>query len=91
MPPASAPLALDGEQYIEWGGALRWLYSDEDASVVRRVVSALGGHATLYRGARDDEPLFHPLAPAMMQLQRRIKQAFDPAGILNPGRMYAEI
>ncbi len=91
VPPASAPLALDGEQYIEWGGALRWLYSDEDASVVRRVVSALGGHATLYRGARDDEPLFHPLAPAMMQLQRRIKQAFDPAGILNPGRMYAEI
>ncbi len=91
VPPVCAPLKLDGEQYIEWGGALRWLYSDEDAAVVRGAVSALGGHATLYRGARDDEPLFHPLAPAMLQLQRRIKQAFDPAGILNPGRMYAEI
>ena len=91
VPPACAPLKLDGEQYLEWGGAQRWLHSDEDAAVVRGVVSALGGHATLYRGACDDEPRLHPLAPAMMQLQRRIKQAFDPAGILNPGRMYAEI
>ena len=39
--------------------------------------------------ARD--AVFHPLAPAVAGIQRRLKQAFDPAGIFNPGRMYAGV
>jgi glycolate oxidase FAD binding subunit len=35
--------------------------------------------------------VFHPLAPAMLRLHQRIKAAFDPRGILNPGAMYAQI
>ncbi|HSQ05619.1 MAG TPA: FAD-linked oxidase C-terminal domain-containing protein, partial [Burkholderiales bacterium] len=34
--------------------------------------------------------VFHPLAPGLMKLHQRLKRSFDPAGILNPGRMYAE-
>ena len=31
-----------------------------------------------------------PLSPALLALHRRLKKAFDPRGILNPGRLYAE-
>jgi FAD/FMN-containing dehydrogenase len=27
----------------------------------------------------------------MLRLHRALKRAFDPAGILNPGRMYADL
>ncbi|KAB2842968.1 MAG: hypothetical protein F9K47_07965, partial [Burkholderiales bacterium] len=30
------------------------------------------------------------LSPVLLELHRRLKRAFDPARILNPGRMYAE-
>ena len=45
-----------------------------------------GGHATLFRGDSDYER-FHPMAPALQRMQRRIKQAFDPDGLFNPYRM----
>jgi len=31
------------------------------------------------------------LAPPLDQLHRQIKAAFDPAGIFNPGRLYADL
>jgi glycolate oxidase FAD binding subunit len=34
-------------------------------------------------------PVFEPQAPALAALTRRIKDAFDPNDILNPGRMVA--
>jgi len=49
-----------------------------------------GGHASRFRaGAAADmrDTVFHPLAPAVAGIQRRLKQAFDPAGIFNPGRL----
>ena len=50
--------------------------------------AAAGGHATLYR-AQDKAPgVFHPLAPAVAAIHQRLKAAFDPAGIFNPGRLY---
>jgi glycolate oxidase FAD binding subunit len=91
VPPTTPPLALPGEAVIDWGGALRWLCSDADPGAVRSVVAASGGHATLFRGAGPEDEVFHPLAPAMLRLHQRIKAAFDPRGILNPGAMYAQI
>jgi glycolate oxidase FAD binding subunit len=31
------------------------------------------------------------LNPALLALHRRLKAAFDPKGILNPGRLYPEL
>jgi len=89
VPSAASALILKGEQLIEWGGAQRWLKSDgANAAGIRSSVAAAGGHATLYRGADKSVGAFHPLAPALMKIHERMKQAFDPAGIFNPGRMY---
>lgn len=89
---STAPeLNLSGPQLVEWGGALRWIKSDDAAMAVREAAHKAGGHATLFRRGAPDISAFHPLPETMMQLHRRIKQAMDPAGILNPGRMYKEL
>jgi glycolate oxidase FAD binding subunit len=91
LPSVTPPLALPGAQLIEWGGAQRWLRSDERADVIRAAAAQAGGHATLFRGGDKSARVFHPLAPAVMAIHRNLKQAFDPARIFNPGRMYADL
>lgn len=90
LPPRTAPIELPGEQLIEWGGALRWLKSKADAATVRAAAAGAGGHATLFRA--DDKPAgaFAPLSRELARLHRELKSAFDPAGVLNPGRLYPE-
>jgi len=91
VPPAVAPLPLDGDCLMDWGGAQRWLATELPAGQVRAAAHAAGGHATLFRGGDRSDDIFQPLPPDLLALHRRIKQSFDPAGILNPGRMYAEL
>jgi glycolate oxidase FAD binding subunit len=88
--PTAPPLGLPGRQLIEWNGALRWLKAGADAASVRAAAAAAGGHATLFRGGDKSVGVFHPLPAALMKLHRNLKQALDPAGILNPGRLYSE-
>jgi glycolate oxidase FAD binding subunit len=91
LPPATAPLDLGGDWLIDWGGAQRWLYSDEDPAIIRDTAAAAGGHATLFRHGDPAEDIFHPLQPALLKLHQKLKQAFDPVGILNPGKLYKEL
>lgn len=87
--PAAAPaLNLPGASLTEWGGALRWLRTDLPADLVRQRAAALGGHATLFRGHDGRGEVFQPLAPALRVLHMQVKQALDPLGLFNPGRMY---
>ncbi|NMG76278.1 glycolate oxidase subunit GlcE [Aromatoleum diolicum] len=88
LPSSAAPVKLAGQQFIEWGGALRWLRSDAAADTIRERVASLGGHATAFRGFDREGEVFHPLAAPLMVIHGRLKQAFDPAGIFNPGRFY---
>jgi glycolate oxidase FAD binding subunit len=90
LPSATPPLTLPGAQMIEWGGALRWLASQADARTVRDAARRAGGHATLFRAADKSAGAFQPLAPAFMKIHRELKREFDPQGIFNRGRMYAE-
>ncbi len=90
LPSVAAPLALPGRQLIEWGGAQRWLHSSADAAAIRAAAIQLGGHATLFRGGDKSAGVFQPLTPTLAKIHLRLKNAFDPAGIFNPGRMYEE-
>lgn len=93
---ALGPLVLG--RFYDWGGGLVWIAADAagdaGAAAIRAVLKREGGHATLVRGP---EPLraaievFEPLSPPIMALTRGIKAAFDPSGVLNPGRMYAGV
>lgn len=88
LPQTAPAFALPHPQLIEWGGGLRWVSGELDAPQVRATVAGLGGHATLFRGGDKALGVFHPLEPAILKIHRRLKQSFDPAGVLNPGRMY---
>jgi len=90
VPSTTPPLKLQGEEMIEWGGALRWLHSHADARTVREAAKRAGGHASLFRGGDKAVGVFQPLAPALMRIHRQLKHEFDPHGIFNRGRMYAD-
>jgi glycolate oxidase FAD binding subunit len=91
LPSTSPPLELQGRQLIEWNGALRWVKCTEDARKIRDAARRAKGHATLFRAADKAAGCFAPLEPVLERVHRELKAAFDPAGIFNPGRMYAEL
>ena len=89
---------LDAEGYLDWSGGLVWLAvpagDDASAGAIRDALEALGGHATLVRAPatlRAAVDVFQPPNRSVMALTQRVKNAFDPQRILNPGRMYAGI
>lgn len=88
VPQTTPPIAGEHAQLVDWGGGVRWIRGALDARSIREVAQRAGGHATLFRGGDKSAGVFHPLAPSLMKIHRRLKAAFDPAGILNPGRMY---
>lgn len=88
--PDTPPLPIEGKWLLDWGGAQRWLVTDQPLEVVRRQAAAAGGHATVFRGGNRDGEVFSPPAGALLRLMRRLKHSFDPQGIFNPGRLYAD-
>jgi glycolate oxidase FAD binding subunit len=89
--PGAAPIRVAGQQLLDWGGAQRWLRSDESIARIRAAAADAGGHATLYRGGDRDGEVFQPLPQGLLRLHRNLKAAFDPKGIFNPGRMYRDL
>lgn len=93
--PQTAPvLPLPGTPLIEWHGGQRWYVAAlGEGAALRAAAREAGGHATLFRAAEGaiaatpSLPRFTPLSPALARVQRALKQAFDPAGIFNRGRL----
>jgi glycolate oxidase FAD binding subunit len=103
VPPAEGPavaehlgrLDADSRLYLDWGGGLLWVAvpegTDAQATAVREAVGPAGGHATLIRASeavRSTVPVFQPQDAGVAALTAKLKDAFDPHHVLNPGRMY---
>ena len=99
-PPAAAAGFLPGlvrdtgaDYFSDWGGGLVWLSASPDEAVANRIRAAAdscGGHATLVRGPdvlRAAIPVFQPQPAPVAALSERLREQFDPNGVLNPGRM----
>jgi len=82
------PSILEGDWFYEWGGALRWLTTNVPHDAVRNTVAALDGHACLFRHHAAQDDVFQVLSPGLLRIHKNLKNAFDPHGILNPGKLY---
>ncbi|WP_457795803.1 glycolate oxidase subunit GlcE [Methylocystis sp. S23] len=88
---AGAPILA---HFYDWAGGLVWLCLDSapdaHAGTVRAAIDAHGGHATLIRASDDARArvdVFHPQPAPLAALTKRVKESFDPAHILERGRM----
>ena len=92
VPPTTPPLPpLEQGAFIQWGGAERWLRTRAPAERIRTIAAAAGGHATLVRSVDKSAGAFAPPGEPLMRIHRALKQAFDPDGVFNAGRMYPEL
>jgi glycolate oxidase FAD binding subunit len=87
---------MECRAFYDWSGGLVWAEvlptTDAGAADIRRVIATHGGHATLIRAepaVRAAVDVFQPLEAGLERISRKLKGTFDPAGILNPGRMYS--
>ena len=72
----------------DWAGGLLWVLAPEDLDV--RAAMTVPGHATLVRGsdaAKARWGVFQPEPAPVAALSAGLRAKFDPAGVLNPGRM----
>lgn len=85
--PPLAELPFDDLGLIEWLGARRWFFDDAPAAI-RDVVAQAGGSAILFKRPEEEKdlPVFPTPDEVTLGIRRRLKQAFDPKGVLNPGR-----
>jgi glycolate oxidase FAD binding subunit len=86
------------QMFYDWAGGLVWVAmpipDEPDAAAIRKAVATVGGHATLIRApasVRASVAVFEPEAPGVAALSKRVKDSFDPKGVLNPGRMWAGV
>ena len=99
--PSAGPGVLDALRavgvtgFLDWGGGLVWLAGPADAATHRAVeaaATAAGGAWTLLRapdGLRGSVRVVPDEPAPLARITRQVKAAMDPAGVLNPGRMYA--
>ena len=95
VPQTTPVLDLPDSPLIEWHGGQRWVRADESQGAqLRALAQAAGGHATLFIAGcaykQGATARFDTLKPPLDRIHRELKREFDPAGVFNPHRMYAD-
>lgn len=94
LPPASGHRVIETlgrgpyRYFYDWAGGLIWISAPREVAV-REAAQRAGGQAVLIRASADIRtrlPALHPEAAGVAALRRKLKTAFDPAGILDPFR-----
>jgi glycolate oxidase FAD binding subunit len=95
---AGLSMNTEADVLYDWAGGLVWAalpsQGDAGAALVRASLGTRGGHATLVRApaaVRAAVDVFQPQEPVLAALSKRVKEGFDPRGVLNPGRMWAGV
>ena len=92
---AALERAFEARWFLDWGGGLVWIAgpaSEAAHEAVAAAARAAGGTWMLLRGPealRTAVAVIPPEAAPLAAISRRVKAAFDPRGILNPGRLRA--
>lgn len=81
--------ALKGPWLIDWAGSQRWYRGEADMKQMETLAKQAGGQVSLFSGGDREGEVMHHQPDALKGIQRRVKNAFDPDGIFNPGRLYS--
>jgi glycolate oxidase FAD binding subunit len=94
----ASKLPPGAQWFYDWAGGLIWVAlppsHNAGFATIRRAAAATGGHATLVRASaatRASVDVFEPQQGALAGVSKRVKESFDPKGVLNPGRMWAGV
>ncbi len=92
---ATSPLDIDGAQHapqlLDWSGAQRFVRAPaQQSDRLRAWAQAQGGHAQWLGHGAHSVTKFHPMQPAVLAIHKKLKSTFDPFGIFNIGRLFAE-
>lgn len=92
--PALPCTEVNVQPLIEWGGSLRWVQAPmQHAAALHALAVSVGGSAVCFRPGSGVQWVSEgdfglaPASPVLRQVQQRVKHAFDPHGIFNPGRL----
>ncbi len=95
VPQTTPPLDLPDSPLMEWHGGQRWVRADaQQGQRLRELTASVGGSATLFIAAsackKGSIARFDSLKPPLGRIHRALKHEFDPSGVFNPHRMYAD-
>lgn len=79
--------------YADWAGGVLWLEAGQNDRM-HELAAEAGGYATLLRAGAETRRhvnVFPPETEIRAALTRRVKVAFDPLGLFNPGRMFEAV
>ena len=95
----AAKLPPGAQWFYDWAGGLIWIALPPSAQRRRGDDPPRRGSDRRPRHARSARPpptraavdVFEPQQGALAGVTRRVKESFDPKGVLNPGRMWAGV